>query len=161
MQCILGIAEWNGACENFKDNMVQEVLISVACIERRCVPPHSAMPSVNRQVLICLDSCGPIPQVRQRNVLMDFVQVAGPLGVSHFMILSRTKSHVNLRLCRLPRGPTITFHIDNVCMEGIVHSHWSCGVLGFLPVLPDTRCHLQPQETCYLPHSVHDCTTGE
>ena len=45
---------------------------------------------------------------------MDFVQVAGPLGVSHFIIISRTETHVNLRLCRLPRGPTVTFHIDNV-----------------------------------------------
>ena len=53
-------------------------------------------------------------QVRQRNVLMDFVQVAGPLGVTHFVIVSRMDSHVNLRLCRLPRGPTLTFHITNV-----------------------------------------------
>ena len=45
---------------------------------------------------------------------MDFVQVAGPLGVTHFVIVSRTDSHVNLRLCRLPRGPTLTFHITNV-----------------------------------------------
>ncbi|CAI8048865.1 Suppressor of SWI4 1 homolog [Geodia barretti] len=50
-------------------------------------------------------------KVRQRNVLMDFVNVAGPLGVSHFLILSRSQTHVNLRICRLPRGPTVTFHI--------------------------------------------------
>ena len=47
---------------------------------------------------------------------MDFVQVAGPLGVTHFMIVSRTDSHINLRLCCLPRGPTITFHVNNVCV---------------------------------------------
>ena len=45
---------------------------------------------------------------------MDFVNVAGPLGVTHFMIISRSENHVNLRLCRLPRGPTVTFHITNV-----------------------------------------------
>jgi ribosome biogenesis protein SSF1/2 len=50
-------------------------------------------------------------KVRQRNVLMDFANVAGPLGVSHFLILSRSQTHVNLRICRLPRGPTVTFHI--------------------------------------------------
>ena len=49
---------------------------------------------------------------------MDFVNVAGPLGVTHFMIVSRSATHVNLRVCRLPRGPTITFHITNVSAEG-------------------------------------------
>ena len=48
---------------------------------------------------------------------MDFVNVAGPLGVTHFLILSRSESHVNLRICRLPRGPTVTFHITGVSQK--------------------------------------------
>ena len=49
---------------------------------------------------------------------MDFANVAGPLGVSHFLILSRSQTHVNLRICRLPRGPTVTFHITGVSERG-------------------------------------------
>ena len=56
-------------------------------------------------------------QVRQRNVLKDFVQVAGPLGVTHFIIISKTEDFINLRICRLPRGPTITFHVKAVSWE--------------------------------------------
>ena len=52
--------------------------------------------------------------MRQKNVLKDFVQVAGPLGVSHFIILSKTEQYINLKVCRLPHGPTLTFHINAV-----------------------------------------------
>ena len=55
-------------------------------------------------------------QVRQRNVLKDFVQVAGPLGVTHFIIVSKTEEFINLRICRLPRGPTVTFHVKAVSL---------------------------------------------
>ncbi|KAK3739595.1 hypothetical protein QZH41_011222, partial [Actinostola sp. cb2023] len=50
-------------------------------------------------------------KVRKHNVLKDFVHVAGPLGVTHFMILSKTEVATYLRLTRLPRGPTLTFKI--------------------------------------------------
>lgn len=35
-------------------------------------------------------------QVRKKNVLKDFVAVAGPLGVTHFMIFNKTSSSVNM-----------------------------------------------------------------
>uniref|UniRef100_A0AAQ4RUV0 Peter pan homolog n=1 Tax=Gasterosteus aculeatus aculeatus TaxID=481459 RepID=A0AAQ4RUV0_GASAC len=50
-------------------------------------------------------------KVRKKNVLKDFVAVAGPLGVTHFMIFSRTPSSVNMRLARLPKGPTLHFKV--------------------------------------------------
>lgn len=37
--------------------------------------------------------------------------MAGQLGVSHFMIFSRTEKNTNLRICRAPRGPTLTFRV--------------------------------------------------
>lgn len=37
--------------------------------------------------------------------------VAGQLGVTHFVIFSRTEKNVNLRICRVPRGPTLTFRV--------------------------------------------------
>lgn len=35
-------------------------------------------------------------QIRKKNVLKDFVTIAGPLGVTHFMIFSKTQSTINM-----------------------------------------------------------------
>ncbi|KAL1935023.1 hypothetical protein VTP01DRAFT_4163 [Rhizomucor pusillus] len=48
---------------------------------------------------------------RRTNRLKDFVAVAGELGVTHFLIFSRTETNTNLRICRVPRGPTLTFRV--------------------------------------------------
>lgn len=50
-------------------------------------------------------------QVRKKNSLKDCVAVAGPLGITHFLVLSKTDSSVYLKLMRLPGGPTLTFQI--------------------------------------------------
>ncbi|XP_071776769.1 suppressor of SWI4 1 homolog [Centroberyx gerrardi] len=50
-------------------------------------------------------------KIRKKNVLKDFVAIAGPLGVTHFMIFSKTPSSVNLRLARLPKGPMLHFRV--------------------------------------------------
>uniref|UniRef100_A0AAY5EG84 Brix domain-containing protein n=1 Tax=Electrophorus electricus TaxID=8005 RepID=A0AAY5EG84_ELEEL len=50
-------------------------------------------------------------KVRKKNVLKDFVTVAGPLGVSHFLIFTKTPNSINLRLARLPKGPTLHFRV--------------------------------------------------
>jgi ribosome biogenesis protein SSF1/2 len=39
--------------------------------------------------------------------------MAGPLGVTHMMLFSRTESGVNLRIARTPRGPTLHFKIHS------------------------------------------------
>ncbi|ORX48136.1 Brix-domain-containing protein [Piromyces finnis] len=49
---------------------------------------------------------------RKTNKLKDFVQVAGHYGVTHFLIFSQTKVGTNLRIARTPRGPTLTFRIN-------------------------------------------------
>ncbi|XP_051011924.1 suppressor of SWI4 1 homolog [Acomys russatus] len=51
-------------------------------------------------------------QIRKKNTLKDCVAVAGPLGVTHFLILSKTDNSVYLKLMRLPGGPTLTFQIN-------------------------------------------------
>ncbi|OZJ02240.1 hypothetical protein BZG36_04549 [Bifiguratus adelaidae] len=48
---------------------------------------------------------------RKTNKLKDFLQVSGQLGVTHFMIFSRTDKGTNLRIARVPRGPTLTFRV--------------------------------------------------
>ncbi|KAF5908819.1 suppressor of SWI4 1, partial [Clarias magur] len=50
-------------------------------------------------------------KVRKKNVLKDFVTAAGPLGVTHFLIFTKTETSVNLRLARLPKGPTVHFQV--------------------------------------------------
>ncbi|ONK58128.1 uncharacterized protein A4U43_C09F8500 [Asparagus officinalis] len=48
---------------------------------------------------------------KKRNNLKDFLNVAGPMGVTHFLILSNPKSIPHLRVARTPQGPTLTFEI--------------------------------------------------
>ncbi|XP_063966484.1 suppressor of SWI4 1 homolog [Lytechinus pictus] len=50
-------------------------------------------------------------RARKKNTLKDFVGVAGPLGVSHFMSYTKTDSAIHMRIMRLPRGPTLTFKV--------------------------------------------------
>ena len=46
------------------------------------------------------------------NKLKDFVQVAGPFGVSHFIILSATENSKYVKIAKTPRGPTLTFKVN-------------------------------------------------
>ena len=57
---------------------------------------------------------------RKSNRLRDYITMAGPLGVTHLLVISQSQqqstveqesSNVNLRLARLPRGPTLGFKI--------------------------------------------------
>ena len=59
----------------------------------------------------------------RRNVLKDFVHVAGPLGVTHFLLLSATQHASYLRIGKSPRGPTVTFKIHEYSlMRDVAHS---------------------------------------
>ncbi|GFR45635.1 hypothetical protein Agub_g7043, partial [Astrephomene gubernaculifera] len=47
----------------------------------------------------------------RRNTLRDFVSVCGPLGVTHFVMLSATDNSSYIKLAKTPRGPTMTLRI--------------------------------------------------
>ncbi|XP_054809207.1 peter Pan-like protein isoform X2 [Prosopis cineraria] len=49
---------------------------------------------------------------KKRNNLKDFLNVAGPMGVTHFLILSKTATASYLRVATTPQGPTLTFKIN-------------------------------------------------
>ncbi|KAI9808949.1 MAG: hypothetical protein M1827_007124 [Pycnora praestabilis] len=50
---------------------------------------------------------------RKSNKLKDYTTMAGPLGVSHLLLFSRsTSGHTNLRLALTPRGPTLHFRVE-------------------------------------------------
>ncbi|KAA0160312.1 hypothetical protein FNF28_05508 [Cafeteria roenbergensis] len=48
---------------------------------------------------------------RKANNMKDFVAVAGPMGVTHCLLFTQTDKAVNLRVGRLPRGPSVTFRV--------------------------------------------------
>ncbi|KAI1004843.1 Brix domain-containing protein [Podosphaera aphanis] len=51
---------------------------------------------------------------RRANRLRDYLTMAGPLGVTHLMLFSRSDSgNTNLRLAVTPRGPTLHFQVEN------------------------------------------------
>jgi ribosome biogenesis protein SSF1/2 len=56
------------------------------------------------------------------NKLKDFVQVAGPLGISHFLILSATDRSKYVKICRAPRGPTLSFRVHKYTLAREVQS---------------------------------------
>lgn len=58
------------------------------------------------------DTAGRLKE-RKANRLKDYITMAGPLGVSHLMLFSRSESgNTNMRLALTPRGPTLHFHVE-------------------------------------------------
>lgn len=55
-------------------------------------------------------------KVRRKNVVKDFVSVAGLLHVTHLVVFTKTEQAIYLRLARLPRGPTLTFRVENYAL---------------------------------------------
>lgn len=50
---------------------------------------------------------------RRSNRLRDYLTMAGPLGVSHLLLFSRSDTgNTNLRLALTPRGPTLHFRVE-------------------------------------------------
>ncbi|KAL9594187.1 MAG: hypothetical protein Q9219_007173 [cf. Caloplaca sp. 3 TL-2023] len=50
---------------------------------------------------------------RRSNKLRDYTTMAGPLGVSHLLIFSKSpKGNTNLRIALIPRGPTLHFRVE-------------------------------------------------
>ncbi|RMZ78269.1 hypothetical protein DV737_g3980, partial [Chaetothyriales sp. CBS 132003] len=50
---------------------------------------------------------------RKANKLKDYTTMAGPLGVTHLFLFSRSDSgNTHLRIALTPRGPTLTFRVE-------------------------------------------------
>lgn len=61
-----------------------------------------------------------------RNVLKDFISVAGPLGITHFLVLTQTEKRLTLRFARSPQGPTLSFDIHSFSTFHDVQSQQVC-----------------------------------
>lgn len=53
----------------------------------------------------------------EKNSLKDFVSIAGPLNVSHFLMFGTSSTSANLRIMRLARGPTMSFKVVNFSLS--------------------------------------------
>ncbi|XP_058805407.1 protein Peter pan [Phymastichus coffea] len=53
---------------------------------------------------------------RKRNTIKDFISVAGVFHVTNMSIFTKTELGMYLKLCRVPRGPTLTFKIHNFAL---------------------------------------------
>ena len=53
----------------------------------------------------------------KKNSLKDFLGVAGQLGVSHMQILTQSDSGNYIRFVKNPKGPTLTFKIDEYALS--------------------------------------------
>ena len=55
---------------------------------------------------------------RRSNRLRDYTAMAGPLGVSHLLLFSRSATgNTNLRLAVAPRGPTLHFRVEKYSLS--------------------------------------------
>ncbi|CAL1527471.1 unnamed protein product [Lymnaea stagnalis] len=56
-------------------------------------------------------------RVRKKNVMKDFLTIAGPLHVSHFIAFTKTDIATYMKLICVPRGPTLTFKVNEFCLS--------------------------------------------
>ncbi len=55
---------------------------------------------------------------RRSNRLRDYTAMAGPLGVSHLLLFSRSSTgNINFRLALAPRGPTLHFRVEQYSLS--------------------------------------------
>ncbi|KAK5109020.1 hypothetical protein LTR62_007568 [Meristemomyces frigidus] len=59
---------------------------------------------------------------RRSNKLRDYTTMAGPLGVTHLLLFSRSNNgNTNMRLALTPRGPTLHFRVEKYSLCKDVH----------------------------------------
>ncbi|KAJ2722755.1 rRNA-binding ribosome biosynthesis protein [Coemansia sp. Benny D115] len=53
---------------------------------------------------------------RKSNKIKDYVSVSSHLGVTHLLLFSQTETGTNLRIGRIPRGPTLSFRVNSYAL---------------------------------------------
>lgn len=57
----------------------------------------------------------------RKNTIKDFVHVGAPLGVTHFIFFTSTEAGTNLKIARIPRGPTLSFKVVGYSLMRHLH----------------------------------------
>jgi ribosome biogenesis protein SSF1/2 len=47
--------------------------------------------------------------------------VAAPMGVTHFLFFTSTENSTNLKIARIPRGPTLSFKVVGYSLMRHIH----------------------------------------
>jgi len=61
-------------------------------------------------------------KVQRTNKLKDFVSIAATINVSHIMVFNKTDENLNLRIIKVPRGPTLWFNVKQYSLMKDVQS---------------------------------------
>jgi ribosome biogenesis protein SSF1/2 len=61
-------------------------------------------------------------KISKKNVVRDFVSVASVMNVTHLVVFTKTEKASYMRVCRLPKGPTLTYKIDDYTLARDVRS---------------------------------------
>lgn len=63
-------------------------------------------------------------KARKYNKIKDYIHVSSQFGVSHLLLLSKSMlGYINLRVCKVPRGPTLSFRISSyMLLKDVVSS---------------------------------------
>ena len=82
-------------------------------------------------------------QERKSNKLRDYLTMAGPLGVTHLMLFTRsaTTGNTNLRIALTPKGPTLTFRVESYSLSKDVKKPMK-------HVKDDPKTYLNPPLVC-------------
>lgn len=87
------------------------------------------------------DTAGRLKE-RRKNKLRDYTTMAGPLGVTHFMLFSRSEQgNTNMRLAITPRGPTLCFKVEaySLCKDILSAQRYPKGFDGLHLTAPLVR----------------------
>ena len=61
-------------------------------------------------------------KVQKTNRLKDFISIAATINVSHIFVFNKTEDKLNLRIMKVPRGPTLWFNITSYSLEKDIQS---------------------------------------
>jgi len=61
-------------------------------------------------------------QERKNASIKDYVAIAGPMDVSHIMVVTQRSKTPNIRISRMPHGPTITFRVEQYTLRAQVRA---------------------------------------
>lgn len=59
---------------------------------------------------------------KRKNTLKDFVSVGAPMGITHFIFFTSTEAGTNLKIARIPRGPTLSFKVVGYSLMRHLHT---------------------------------------
>ncbi|KAF1329804.1 Swi4 1, peter pan-like protein suppressor, partial [Globisporangium splendens] len=58
---------------------------------------------------------------KRKNTIKDFVHIGAPLGVTHFIFFTSTEAGTNMKIARIPRGPTLSFKVVGYSLMRHLH----------------------------------------